>query len=56
MLPLVFGKVIRTRYFVSLLTLLSSGSFHMLGVSHFSETLLEAVEDELTVRVFFSNL
>jgi len=27
----------------------------MLGVSHFSETLLEAVENELTVRAFFSN-
>jgi len=27
----------------------------MLGVSHFSQTLLEAVESELTVRASFSN-
>ena len=31
-----------------------SMSFHMLGVSHFSETLLEAIEGELKVRVAFS--
>ena len=41
---------------VHLLTFFCSGSLHMLGVSHFSETLLEAVEDELTVGVFFSYL
>jgi hypothetical protein len=28
----------------------------MLGVSYFSETLLKAVEDELTVRVSFTYL
>jgi len=38
----------------SLLTFFYSGSFHMLGVNRFSETLLEAVEDELKVRELFS--
>ena len=33
-----------------------SGSGQMLGVSHFSETLLKAVESELTVSASFSHL
>jgi len=40
---------------IPLLTFFYSGSLHTLGVSPFSETLLKAVEDEITVRVFFSH-
>ena len=46
----------RTRCLVHLLTFSYSGSLHMLSVSHFSETLLEAVEDELKVSASFSHL
>jgi hypothetical protein len=35
---------------VSSLIFFYSGSFQMLGVKHYSETLLEAVEDELKVK------
>jgi hypothetical protein len=38
----------------SLLTLLCSGTFQMLTVTHFTKTLLEAVEEELKVRGTFS--
>ena len=39
-----------TFYFVSFLIHLFSATFQMLPVTHFTETLLEAVEDELEVR------
>jgi hypothetical protein len=39
---------------VSSLIHLCSGTFEMLSVTHFTETLLEAVEDELKVRRTFS--
>ena len=45
-----------TCYLVSLLTLFYSGTAQMLPVTHFSETLLKAVEDELEVRRTFSHL
>ena len=35
---------------VSSLILFDSGTWQMLPVTHFSETLLEAIEDELKVR------
>ena len=37
----------------SLLTSSCSGSWQMISVTHFTDTLLKAVEDELTVRVPF---
>jgi len=36
--------------------LIYSGSWHMLGVSRFSSTLLEAVQNELTVSVLVFSL
>ena len=44
----------KANYSVSLLTSFYSISSHLIGVSHFSETLLKAAEDELNVRTFFS--
>ena len=43
-----------TCYLVSLLILIYSGTWQMLPVTHFSETLLEAIEEELEVRGTFS--
>ena len=45
-----------TRYLAPLLILFYSGTWQMLPVTHFSETLLEAVEDELKVREALSYL
>ena len=45
-----------TRHSVSLLILFYSGTLQMLPVTHFSETLLEAVEDELKVGNIFLSL
>jgi hypothetical protein len=55
-LALVSGDSFGVCYLVSSLTHLCSGTFEMLSVTHFTETLLEAVEDELKVRGTFSYL
>jgi len=55
MVPLVLGEVISELVAWSLCSpsFFYSTSYHMLGVSHFSRTLLEAVENELAVSAFF---
>ena len=49
-----FGEIVSGFAAVSFLTSSYSGSWQMLGVSHFNEALLKAVEDELMVRVSFT--
>jgi hypothetical protein len=55
-LALVSGDSFGTCYLASLLIILYSGTSQMLSVTHFTETLLEAVEDELKVRGTYSYL
>jgi len=55
MLPLVSGEVVfRVLRLVSLLMSLYSSTSQMVSVSHFSQTFLEKIEEELAVRAPFS--